>query len=461
MRVSRLNYESLHVPNASSSDPSTPGTFKAKSTPDPNLRSLLCAVFDGHGGELCADLVSNRLYAYLAISILSCNHSAAKQGEAINASYLEGLTADKFAKLKEKVIQDIYVKPELMHPSSSVYDEEHWQVIRGHVRAEEQAHLVRFTRQLNAKPVTSISEAIRQAFIQCDADLSEEIERNLSERKSKLLTHYYFSLAASGSCVSLLYVTDDRVYVASSGDCKAILSLHNGSVESSQLVALSNEHDADNLNEIRRLIDAHPQSERNYLLKNNRLLGQLMPLRAFGDFCYKWSVEKMQKVGLTRAFGPHIIPPNYYTPPYLIVDPEINEYSLSDSPDQQKFIVLATDGLWEQFANVRQIMKTIVRHQQKLLQLNSVGQAKPPATKLPTSSASKGSFEPVNLDTNSATYLLRNALGQTYLRNFDAHIETDEILRQQHERLVSFLTLPQSVVRNFRDDISVIVLYLN
>lgn len=474
MRVSRLNYESLYVPNTGSSL-SDNGSIVPKNKPigETQMKSLLAAVFDGHGGELCADLVCDRLYAYLAVAILSCNHSSGQRsGEQINASYLERLSLDKFVKLKQKVVQDLYVKPELMHPNSTVYDNEHWDVIRGHVLKEEQAHLARFARQLNANPIQSIREAIRLAFIQCDADLSEEIERNLGDRKQKLLLHYYLSLAASGSCVSLLYLTDDQLYVASSGDCKAILALHDGTVESSHLIALSNEHDADNLNEIKRLLDSHPPTERNYLLKNNRLLGQLMPLRAFGDFCYKWTVEQMHSVGLTRAFGPHIIPPNYYTPPYLIVEPEILEYSLSDLPNQQKFIVLATDGLWEQFANVRQIMKTIVRHQQKLTQHDlmlrqqveqfvSDSSAGTSSGTVSTSLPKDCATATTNLDLNSATYLLRNALGQTYLRNFDAHIETDEILRQQHERLVSFLTLPQSVVRNFRDDISVVVVYLN
>lgn len=142
---------------------------------------------------------------------------------------------------------------------------------------------------------------------------------------------------------------------------------------------------------------------------------------------------------MTRAFGPHIIPPNYYTPPYLIVEPEITKFSLANIQNEESFIILATDGLWEQFANARQILKTVVKHKIKLR---------------------RGEEETDIFDRNSATYLLRNALGQTHLKSYDPHILTEEIVRQQHERLVSFLTLPQSVVRNFRDDISLIIIYL-
>lgn len=142
---------------------------------------------------------------------------------------------------------------------------------------------------------------------------------------------------------------------------------------------------------------------------------------------------------MTRAFGPHIIPPHYYTPPYLIVEPEITKFSLANIQNEESFIILATDGLWEQFANARQILKTVVKHKIKLR---------------------RGEEETDIFDRNSATYLLRNALGQTHLKSYDPHILTEEIVRQQHERLVSFLTLPQSVVRNFRDDISLIIIYL-
>lgn len=124
----------------------------------------------------------------------------------------------------------------------------------------------------------------------------------------------------------------------------------------------------------------------------------------------------------------------------MIVEPEITKFSLvKDDSNEESFIVLATDGLWEQFSHVKQIMKTVVKHKSKL---------------------NRNEEESDIFDLNSATYLLRNALGQTHLKNYDAHVLTEEIVRQQHDRLVSFLTLPQSVVRNFRDDISVIVIYL-
>lgn len=109
-----------------------------------------------------------------------------------------------------------------------------------------------------------------------------------------------------------------------------------------------------------------------------------------------------------------------------------------EGSDEESFIILATDGLWEQFAHVGQITKTVTKHKSKLR---------------------RNEEESDIFDRNSATYLLRNALGQTHLKSYDSHVLTEEIVRQQHERLVSFLTLPQAVVRNFRDDITIIVIH--
>jgi len=43
------------------------------------------------------------------------------------------------------------------------------------------------------------------------------------------------------------------------------------------------EHNTDNLNELHRVISEHPSNEKDTVIKYERLLGQLAPLRAFGD----------------------------------------------------------------------------------------------------------------------------------------------------------------------------------
>lgn len=43
------------------------------------------------------------------------------------------------------------------------------------------------------------------------------------------------------------------------------------------------EHNTDNLHELNRVISEHPANEKDTVIKYERLLGQLAPLRAFGD----------------------------------------------------------------------------------------------------------------------------------------------------------------------------------
>jgi len=46
---------------------------------------------------------------------------------------------------------------------------------------------------------------------------------------------------------------------------------------------LVEEHNTDNLHELHRVISEHPSNEKDTVIKYERLLGQLAPLRAFGD----------------------------------------------------------------------------------------------------------------------------------------------------------------------------------
>jgi pyruvate dehydrogenase phosphatase len=50
---------------------------------------------------------------------------------------------------------------------------------------------------------------------------------------------------------------------------------------------LGKEHTSENAAEVERLYGEHPPNERDTVLRMDRLLGQLMPLRAFGDFRFK------------------------------------------------------------------------------------------------------------------------------------------------------------------------------
>lgn len=74
----------------------------------------------------------------------------------------------------------------------------------------------------------------------------------------------------------------------------------------------------------------------------DRLLGLLMPFRAFGDVKFKWSIELQKRVLESGPDQLHenehtkFIPPNYHTPPYLTAEPEITYHKLRP---QDRFLV--------------------------------------------------------------------------------------------------------------------------
>ena len=69
----------------------------------------------------------------------------------------------------------------------------------------------------------AIESAIRRAFLACDRDLSREIQVNLLNTSSNVLLHYYLSLAVSGSCATLVILYRNEAFIASTGDCRAVM----------------------------------------------------------------------------------------------------------------------------------------------------------------------------------------------------------------------------------------------
>ncbi|RWS30371.1 Pyruvate dehydrogenase [acetyl-transferring]-phosphatase 1-like protein [Leptotrombidium deliense] len=424
--------------------------------------TLLLSVFDGHGGGACVDIISKRLFHYIALS-LSPNPT-----DVLNNKI-------------EAAVEDLFVCPKVNSDSAFIYDSKSLEKIKVLLNSAENECLQKFADELQKNPASDVKDALRKAFVHCDNDLAQEVEQHLSnESSSNIILHYYLSVAASGCCVTLLLIHNNKCYVASSGDCRAVLGVQSEETSSGEFsmkcIPLSKDHNSDNIKEIKRLYASHPANEQNNIIKNNRLLGHLMPLRAFGDYCYKWSVDKIKKVGLTRAFGPHIIPPHYYTPPYLIADPEITVFDpFVPGSESKKFVVLATDGLWEQFESATNLVDSVIKQQTTLAKkegsesekmshkfsegtsLTTINDyltvnAKPQKTDFNDSLNIDGEHE---FDSNCCTYLIRSALGACPVHS-DPHFDECEIQRQ-HRRLVTFLTLPESVVRNFRDDISVIL----
>jgi len=201
--------------------------------------------------------------------------------------------------------------------------------------------------------------------------------------------------AFTGACVNTVLLYGHNVFVANTGDCRSVL----GRKENKKWVSvpLSTDHIYINQNERARIIEEHP-GEINTIFKDERLLGGLMPLQSFGDVSFKWRKNQLKTID-------EYIPPGYYTPPYLTAEPEVSHRELTEN---DKFVVIATDGLWECLTN-EQVVKIV------------------------------GDKFNQHLDGNMATALLKQALGG------------------DDDMVYELLKLRPPVSRNYRDDMSIIV----
>ena len=181
------------------------------------------------------------------------------------------------------------------------------------------------------------------------------------------------------------------------------------------------------------------------------MLGMLAPLRAFGDFRFKWPAEVIQKTIGQWIQKP--VPEHYKTPPYLTVEPEVS--SIKVGP-RDKFLVIGSDGLWDMMTPM-QVIRLVGEHMQGKITLSPLSlsedsnhnQANVMLGDLSAVLKTRQSamrLKPTDL--NAATHLIRSALGGT-------------AYGVDHAKLCQMLTLPPDMVRMFRDDITCTVIFFD
>lgn len=169
-----------------------------------------------------------------------------------------------------------------------------------------------------------------------------DIENEYIKGIKQAYAYGYGEVAKVGCCALIAIVNDNNLTIANCGDCRAVL----GSNINSNTVAtrLSRDHNARMSLEQINLQTLHPNEDDIVKCKNPHacyVKGRLQLTRALGDLYLKYSSFNAPS-GLPRVRGRHI--PEPFTPPYVSPIPEINHFEL-DSND--KFIILATDGVWD------------------------------------------------------------------------------------------------------------------
>ena len=230
-----------------------------------------------------------------------------------------------------------------------------------------------------------------------------------------------------------------NLYVANAGDARAFIGQENDDGTYSPY-QLSNEHNAENKHEVMRIFSEHPRVEHSNMIRDGRLLEMLLPFRAFGDARFKWTTKQLKEFAVP-LYGHGVLPSHYYTPPYVTCKPEVLHRQLNY---KDKFLVLATDGLWDLLTPGR-VIDLIGNHMhgQQSFDLYSLPDDRPIKLREVFEDLTKRrvsiSHQPI--DHNSATHLIRYALGN------------------DHFQLSNYLLADSP--RNIRDDITITIVYFD
>ena len=195
----------------------------------------------------------------------------------------------------------------------------------------------------------SPEEVMKLAFADADDELKQAIGSAYSLGFSKL--------AKVGACCLAVLVGPESLTVSNAGDCKGILCRKN------QAIPLNRQLNANEIYEQENLRSAHPgeadvvRCKREWLEKKRTgifgyeevkrfsgcyVKGLLQPTRGFGDFYLK---DERFATDYERGRSFVNLPHSF---PYISSEPETATFSRTAD---DKFIVLATDGLWDELTD--------------------------------------------------------------------------------------------------------------
>ncbi|XAR56113.1 Phosphoprotein phosphatase [Bertholletia excelsa] len=201
----------------------------------------------------------------------------------------------------------------------------------------------------NIKKFTTENEGmsetvIKKAFVATEEEFLSVVREQWQQKPQ---------MASVGSCCLVGIICGGNLYVANSGDSRAVLGRLDKDVKEIQAVQLSNEHNA-NLESVRdELHFLHPDDPQIVVLKHHvwRVKGIIQVSRSIGDAYLKRA--EFNKEPLLPKFRL----PQPFDKPILEAKPQVQEWKLES---EDHFIIFASDGLWEHLSNQEAV--DIVQH---------------------------------------------------------------------------------------------------
>lgn len=161
----------------------------------------LFAVYDGHGGHYCSDTVSQRLFDYIGLNLLTT-----KQLED---------------KLKFKEIEKVFpmwfaYQSPYNDMRSAKLKELHKQALR--LYADELLREKIMEESIGNDPEVNLERILVNSFLKLDKDILTEAMPNAASGKP--LDKETMDVAMSGSCASVALLNGKNLYVANCGDAR-------------------------------------------------------------------------------------------------------------------------------------------------------------------------------------------------------------------------------------------------
>lgn len=197
-----------------------------------------------------------------------------------------------------------------------------------------------------------IVSTIKKAFQHLDDAIVHEAGKRLQAGGPLAEMVATGAAAFSGSCALLALYDPARsiLRVANVGDSRAVLGRWSSLSQSYIAMPLSVDQTGFNPDEVERITQEHPGEEGIIDPKSGRVFG-LAITRAFGDARWKWA-EELTQLAHEKFFGPAPRPNGVVkTPPYITAEPEVTTTKIQTAGPHPDFVILASDGLWDQFSS--------------------------------------------------------------------------------------------------------------
>jgi pyruvate dehydrogenase phosphatase len=171
----------------------------------------LFGVFDGHGGPWCSDAVGQRLFEYIAVTLHPPNDLQRIMQEA------KRITNSSPSHSHDKTTSNT-ITSLLLHSYYNPYKDTRSSKIKEIHQMNLLKHIEDAYTTFDSDN-TDIVNALESAFIKLDRDIcSEAIPVGAQQVDEDLL-----QICTAGSCACVALVKDADLYIANTGDARAIL----------------------------------------------------------------------------------------------------------------------------------------------------------------------------------------------------------------------------------------------